>query len=77
MLTPAAALARRIVWAMQAYTSGEPQRWARVNTIAKIAMVSDEDFLRAALQVAVDQGWLVVEGGHSVCLTDTGRWLVK
>jgi hypothetical protein len=75
MPTPTAALARRIVGAVQTYTGGEPQRWARVNTIATIVMVSDDDVLHAALQIAVDQGWLLMEGGHSVCLTDEGRRL--
>jgi hypothetical protein len=31
----------------------------------------------AALQLAVDQGWLLVEGGHSFCLTDAGRLTAK
>jgi hypothetical protein len=28
-----------------------------------------------AVRYAVTRGWVVVEGGHSVCLTDDGRRL--
>jgi hypothetical protein len=32
---------------------------------------------RAAIELAVDRGWLLVEGGNIVCLTDEGRNMVK
>lgn len=76
MPTPTAALTRRIVRTVQSYTSGKPQQWVPTATIARLVMVKDEAFLDAALQVGIDQGWLIVEGGHSVCLTDEGRRLV-
>jgi hypothetical protein len=31
----------------------------------------------AALALAVERGWIAVEGGHSVCLTDEGRNVVR
>jgi len=30
-----------------------------------------------AIVFAVERGWVVVQGGHSICLTDTGRRLVE
>jgi hypothetical protein len=29
-----------------------------------------------ALHYAIEAGWVICEGGHSVCLTDEGRILV-
>lgn len=72
MPTPAAALARRIVKAMQTCTSRTPQQWVPLETIAQIVMVSDAAFLIEALQVAVDRDWLVIEDSHGLCLTDAG-----
>lgn len=33
------------------------------------------DAVEAALLLAVERDWLLVEGGHSICLTDAGRHL--
>ena len=31
----------------------------------------------AAVELAVDRGWLLVDGGEGVCLTEEGRALVR
>lgn len=76
MPTATAAMARRIVRTMQTYTGSMPQQWVPVATIARLVTVSDDDFPQATMQVGIDQGWLLVEGGHSICLTDAGRRLL-
>jgi len=30
-----------------------------------------------AVQLVAEKGWGLIEGGHSVCLTDEGRKLIK
>ena len=46
-------------------TGGRPQQW---RALIVLRGATDE-----AVQHAVDQGWVIVEGGHSVALTDHGR----
>lgn len=50
-------------------TGGRPQQWR--------SLIGLRDSTQEAVQYAVDQGWIIVEGGHSVCLTDHGRERVK
>lgn len=69
--TSTESLALHIVRALYAATDGKPQAW---RSLAGIAASTGTD---AAVQLAVDRGWLLLEGGHSVCLTDAGRRLVK
>jgi hypothetical protein len=68
-------LARRIVRAVLTHTDGKPQLWLPVQTATRLLVLKDDPRLEAALQFAVDQGWLLVEGGH-LCLRDAGRRLV-
>ena len=58
---------------MQSYCHGTALCWVPVHTMARIVMVSDDAFLRRALQIGIDQGWLLVEGGQSICLTEAGE----
>lgn len=62
-------LARHIVNSMYETTGGRPQQWR------SLAGISETAETKAAVQLAVDRGWLLIEGGHSVCLTDAGRKL--
>lgn len=62
-------LARHLVVALHKATKGQPQAW---RSIGGLAGVSD-----ATIKFGVDKGWLLVEGDHSVCLTDAGRRLAK
>lgn len=52
-------------------TAGRPMQWR------SLAGLSDDRETQEAVQLAVDRGWLLVEGGHSFCLTDEGRRLVQ
>ena len=50
-------------------TGGKPQEWR---------MLEELDGTTAeAIVFAVVQGWVVVQGGHSICRTDAGRGLVE
>ena len=64
-------LARHIVASLYATTGGRPQQWR------SLAGISETAEAKAAVQLAVDRGWLLIEGGHSICLTDAGRRHVK
>ncbi len=57
--------ALRLVDQVHSATGGRPQQW---RSLMGLSGATDE-----AVQHAVDQGWVIVEGGHSVCLTDEGR----
>ncbi len=70
MTTSTESLALHIVRALHAATDGKPQAW---RSLAGISASTGTD---AAVQLAVDRGWLLLEGGHSVALTDAGRRLV-
>jgi len=61
--------ALQLVDALYAATGGRPGQW---RSLVGLHPATDE-----ALQHAVDQGWVIVEGGHSVCLTGHGRQRVK
>lgn len=64
-------LARHLVRALYAATDGRPMQY---RMLAGISATRDTE---AAVQLAVDRGWMLCEGGHSVCLTDDGRQLGK
>lgn len=60
-------LARHIMRSLYDATDGRPQQWR------SLAGISETSEAEAAVQLAVERGWLLVERGHSVCLTDEGR----
>lgn len=64
MPTNAETMALCIVRDVHEYTGGHQQRWAPLDTIA-------------ALDLGVDRRWFLVEGGHSVALTDAGKRLAS
>jgi hypothetical protein len=62
--------ARLLVGALYYATDGEPRWWSLRKDL--------NDPTRAAIDRAVDRGWMLLEGHHnSVCLTDAGRERVK
>lgn len=67
MSSEAEALARHIMRSLYDATDGLPQQW---RSLAGISETSESE---AAVRLAVDRGWLLVERGHSICLTDEGR----
>ena len=50
-------------------TGGQPQRW---RMLEKLDAATAE-----AIQFAVGRGWVAVQAGRLVCLTDAGRRLVQ
>jgi hypothetical protein len=64
--------ARRFCKALNTDMGGRPMHWRSIVPVADRAGVDDPT---AAIAAAVEQGWLEVEGGHSVYLTDAGRRL--
>jgi hypothetical protein len=57
--------ALQLLDSLYAATSVRPQQW---RLLGGLRGATDE-----ALQHAVDEGWMIVEGRHSVFLTDKGR----
>ena len=65
--TETEALALHLMRALYDSTGGRPMQWR------SLAGISAGGESHEAVQLAVDRGWLLVEGGHSICLTDAGR----
>jgi hypothetical protein len=61
-------LALHLVRVMYDTTDGKPQEWRMLEELD--AATTD------AIEFAVARGWVVVQVGHSICLTDAGRKLV-
>jgi hypothetical protein len=62
-------LALHLVRALYDTTDGQPLHWR---------MSAEIDRETAdAIEFAVARGWVVVEDGYSICLTDAGRRLVE
>lgn len=66
-----------IVRDVHEYTGGRQQHWAPLQTIVRRLVLTDEAVIVDALALGVDLGWLLVEGEHSVCLTEEGRRLIE
>jgi hypothetical protein len=62
-------LALHLVRVLYQSSDGLPQQW---RMLEKLDAVTAE-----AIQFAVAQGWVVVQAGRLVCLTDAGRRLVE
>jgi hypothetical protein len=65
-------LARHIVQALALVSAGRPQVWRSVDELTDTIAGAE-----AAVQLAAEKGWVLIEGGHSVCLTEEGRRLAK
>ena len=63
------AVAVHLVRAVYNATDGRPLQWCSFEGLDVPETVE-------ALHYAVTQGWLMVQGGDSVCLTDAGRRIV-
>jgi hypothetical protein len=66
--------ARRFCSALNDLSEHRPQRWRMLDSVARKLGVPWDD-AEAAAKEAEAQGWLLVEGGHSVCLTNDRRRL--
>jgi hypothetical protein len=50
-------------------TGGKPQEWRSLEELDAV--------ITGAIVFAFERGWVVVQGNHSICLTDAGRRLVE
>lgn len=71
MASKTEALALHIMRSLHDSTVGRPMQWR------SLAGISDVTEAQEAVQLAVDHGWLLIEGGHSICLTDAGRQVLQ
>lgn len=71
MATEIEKTARHLVRALYTATEGRPQQWRMLAGFMSLPEARD------AVQLAVDRGWMLVEGSHSICLTDEGRRLAE
>jgi hypothetical protein len=62
-------LALQLVRALYDSTDGLPQQWRMLEELPRMSA--------EAIVFAVAMGWVIVEAGHSICLTDAGRPLVE
>ena len=60
---------------LAAATGGAPMQWRSLALIARRAGIP-ANRVDAVVMRCKDKGWLILEGGHSVCLTDAGRTAV-
>jgi hypothetical protein len=58
-----------LVCALYNLTDGLPQQWCMLEELRGAT--------NSAAIYAFTRGWIVIEGGHSICLTDPGRRLVE
>lgn len=71
-------LARRIVCEVYAITAGRLDGWRGTRTVAQLLEVKDDEAMKAAVQLAITNGWLVDRSsGRTLQLTDEGRRLAK
>jgi hypothetical protein len=61
-------LARQILRRIYEDTDGRPMEWRTLVT---------NKSADAAVELAVDYGWLLIDGDKGVCLSDEGRALVR
>jgi Mn-dependent DtxR family transcriptional regulator len=64
--------ARRFCAALGDLSERRPQRWRMLHSVAQRLGVGWDE-AEAAANEAAEKGWLTIEGGHSVCLTEDGR----
>jgi len=69
-------LALRFCRALSLDTDGRAMQWRSIMVVGAKASLRD-DQVEHAVTHAVAYGLVLVEGGHSVCLTDHGRDLAK
>jgi hypothetical protein len=63
------ALALYLVRALHDAQDGLPQEWRMLEEL--------DGATTDAIEFAIARGWVVVQAGHSICLTDAGRRLVE
>ena len=61
--------ALNLLLALDAETGGPFQHWRSLGILSEYSM--------DAVQLAVSRGWLLLEGGHTICVTDEGRGIIR
>lgn len=67
--------ATRLCKALQVDTANKPMAWRALSTMAVRARIRDPKAVVAAVTIAVQNEWLLVQDGHSIALTEAGRKL--
>jgi hypothetical protein len=62
-------LAVQLVRALYDSTNGRPMHWRMIERL--------DGASADAVEFAIARGWVRVEGGHSIALTESGRQLVE
>jgi hypothetical protein len=62
-------LALQLVRSLYDATDGLPQQWRMLEELEAPTM--------DAIMYAMTRGWVIIEAGHSICLTDAGRRLME
>jgi hypothetical protein len=62
-------LALHLVRVLYESSDGLPQQWRSLEELDAV--------ITGAIVFAFERGWVVVQGNHSICLTDAGRRLVE
>ena len=71
-ISKAEARAHQIVRALSTLSEGRPVAGYQLGELLKTIAGAD-----AAIQLAADKGWVLIEGDARICLTDKGRELAK
>jgi hypothetical protein len=71
-ISKAEARAQQIVRALSTVSEGRSVASNQLGELMKTIAGAD-----AAIQLAADKGWVVIDGDASICLTDEGRQLAK
>lgn len=62
--------AERLLRALYKLTEGQPGRWRMITSLGSAGTAG-------AVDTAMRAGWVEIEGGHSIRLTDAGRRKVR
>lgn len=69
MVDQSQTFACHLVRALYYATDGKPVWWSLPKNL--------NDVTKGAIAHAVDRGWMLLDGSHSVCLTDLGKDLAR
>jgi hypothetical protein len=58
-----------LIRALYDAADGRPMQWRKIEQL--------DGATADAVEFAAARGWVVVQAGHSICLTDAGRRLVE
>jgi hypothetical protein len=62
--------AERLILALHRLTEGQPGHWRMITSLGAVGTAG-------AINSAMRAGWIEIEGGHSIRLTDAGRQHIR